>query len=73
MKRARQITYEQINSLEEMRKNNPNVKLEDLNKTEKKRKLKEVLLRYDDGNDYLDVFLPLIRAEAEHDKKIKES
>lgn len=72
-KRARQITYDQINSLEEMRKNNPNVKFEDLNQVPKKKRLREVLLKYEDGYEYLDVFLPLIKAEAEHDKKIKES
>lgn len=73
LKRARQITYEQINNLEEMRKNNPDVKFEDLNQNGKKKKLREVLLKYEDGYEYLDVFLPLIKAEAEHDKKIKES
>ena len=73
LKRARQVTYEQINTLEEMRKSNPNVKFEDLNQNGKKKKLREVLLRYEDGYEYLDVFLPLIKAEAEHDKKIKES
>ena len=73
MKRARQITYEQVSMLEEMRKNNPDVKVEDLNQNGKKKKLREVLLRYEDGYEYLDVFLPLIKAEAEHDKKIKEA
>lgn len=72
-RRARPISYEQINLLEEMRKNNPEVKFEDLNQNGKKKKLREVLLRYEDGYEYLDVFLPLIKTEAEHDKKIKES
>jgi len=56
-----------------MRKNNPEVKFEDLNQNGKKKKLREVLLRYEDGYEYLDVFLPLIKEEADHDKKIKES
>jgi len=72
-KRARPITYEQITLMEEMRKNNPEVKFEDLNQNGKKKKLREVLLRYEDGYEYLDVFLPLIKEEADHDKKIKES
>ena len=72
-RRARQITYEQISTLEEMRKNNPDVKFENLNQNGKKKKLREVLLKYEDGYEYLDVFLPLIKEEAEHDKKIKES
>jgi regulator of nonsense transcripts 1 len=72
-RRARPITYDQITALEEMRKNNPNVKFEDLNQIPKKKRLREVLVKYEDGYEYLDVFLPLIKAEAEHDKKIKES
>lgn len=72
LRRARTVTMEQINAIEELRKTNPNVKFEDINRKTKEKKLKPVLLRYEDGHDYCDTFLPLIKAEANHDKKVKE-
>jgi regulator of nonsense transcripts 1 len=73
LRRARKVNMDQINKIEELRKENPDVKFEDIMDKPKEKKLKEVLLRYRDGDEYLDVFLPLIKAEAAHDKKIKES
>ena len=72
-KRSRKLTLEQINALEEMRKSNPDAKIEDLDKPELKNHLKEVLLCYDNGRQYYDIFLPLIEMEAQYDKKLKES
>ena len=40
---------------------------------EKKNYLQPVKLTYEDGQDYLDTFEPLICAEEEYDKKIKEN
>jgi regulator of nonsense transcripts 1 len=73
MRRARPITIEQINELEEARKTNPDVKLEDLRKPGKEKALKSVSTKYEDGKDYCETFLPLIEKEAQYDKKVKES
>jgi RNA helicase (UPF2 interacting domain) len=72
-KKSRKLTLEQINALEELRKLNPDAKIEDLDKPELKNNLKEVLLCYENGRQYYDIFLPLIEMEAQYDKKLKES
>ncbi len=33
----------------------------------------QVLLRYDDGYQYQNIFGPLVKLEADYDKKLKES
>jgi len=73
MKRGRHLNIDQINALEELRKSNPEAKLEDLDKPGMKKVLREVLLKYENGREYCDVFLPLIEMEAQYDKKVKES
>ena len=73
MRRGRHLNIDQINALEELRKGNPEAKLEDLDKPGMKKVLREVLLKYENGRDYCDVFLPLIEMEAQYDKKVKES
>lgn len=53
-----------------------NKKLGEENKTQEKAPLaflNSVKLTYEDGQDYLDTFEPLISAEEEYDKKIKEN
>uniref|UniRef100_A0A8C4WWS0 UPF1 RNA helicase and ATPase n=1 Tax=Eptatretus burgeri TaxID=7764 RepID=A0A8C4WWS0_EPTBU len=71
--RARQITAQQINKLEELWKDNPNATLEDLEKPGVDEEPQPVLLRYEDAYQYQNIFGPLVKLEADYDKKLKES
>ncbi|KAK7481622.1 hypothetical protein BaRGS_00027138 [Batillaria attramentaria] len=71
--RSRQITAQQINKLEELWKENPDAKLEDLEKPGVDEEPQQVLLRYDDAYQYQNIFGPLVKLEADYDKKLKES
>ena len=63
---------EQICQLEEKWKVNPSLTFEDLNQQMAKRRVQQVLLKYQDGKQYCDIYLPLLELEAEYDKKVKE-
>eukprot|EP00871_Galdieria_phlegrea_P003796 jgi/Galph1/4417/GphlegSOOS_G3063.1 len=69
--RARHITIEQVNKLEELWKTNPNATLEDLEKSKVDDEPQPVLLRYNDGFHYQSIQSPLVKLEAENDMKIK--
>lgn len=71
--RSRQITNHQMLKLEELWKNNPEATLEDLEKPGVDEEPQHVLLRYEDGFQYESIFRPLIKLEAEYDKRLKES
>jgi len=71
--RARQITAQQINKLEELWKDNPDAKLEDLERTGLDEEPTQVQLRYDDAYQYQNIFGPLVKLEADYDKRLKES
>ncbi|CAK9299184.1 unnamed protein product [Gordionus sp. m RMFG-2023] len=71
--RARQISAQQINKLEELWKDNPKATLEDLEKPGVDEQPQHVLLRYEDAYQYQNVFGPLIKYEADYDRKLKES
>ncbi|CAG5132003.1 unnamed protein product [Candidula unifasciata] len=71
--RARQITAQQINKLEELWKENPDAKLEDLERTGLDEEPTQVQLRYDDAYQYQNIFGPLVKLEADYDKRLKES
>jgi len=71
--RARQITAQQINKLEELWKTNPDATLEDLEKPGVDDEPQPVLLRYEDAYQYQNIFGPLVKLEADYDKKMKES
>ncbi|XP_055910009.1 regulator of nonsense transcripts 1 homolog [Eupeodes corollae] len=71
--RARQISAGQINKLEELWKENIEATFQDLEKPGIDTEPTQVLLRYEDGYQYEKVFGPLVRLEAEYDKKLKES
>ncbi|CAC5399932.1 UPF1 [Mytilus coruscus] len=71
--RSRQITAQQINKLEELWKDNPDATLEDLEKPGVDEEPQQVLLRYDDAYQYQNIFGPLVKLEADYDKKLKES
>lgn len=71
--RSRQISAQQINKLEELWKENPDATLEDLEKPGVDEEPQQVLLRYDDAYQYQNIFGPLVKLEADYDKKLKES
>lgn len=71
--RARQVTNSQILKLEELWKENNEASFVDLEKPGVDEEPQHVLLRYEDGYQYESVFRPLIRLEAEYDKKLKEA
>lgn len=71
--RARQITAQQINKLEELWKDNIDATFQDLEKPGVDEEPQQVLLRYEDGYQYQNIFGPLVKLEADYDKKLKES
>ena len=72
--RARQVTASQITQIEELWKDNPKATFEDLDKkSEEESHFKQVPSRFDDGYNYQNIFGPLVKLEADYDKKVKES
>ena len=68
--RARPISAEQINKVEETWKTNPRATLEDLERQEMNDEIKQVLIRYEDAYHYQRIFGPLAKLEADYDKKM---
>ncbi|PRQ73695.1 RNA helicase (UPF2 interacting domain)-domain containing protein [Rhodotorula toruloides] len=71
--RAKQITFHQINRLEELWRDNANATLEDLEKPGVDDEPQPILLRYEDAYQYQNIFGPLVKIEADYDKRLKES
>lgn len=71
--RARQVTAAQINKLEELWKENIDATFQDLERPGIDTEPVQVILRYEDGYQYQNIFSPLVMLEAEYDKKLKES
>lgn len=71
--RARQVTSAQIAKLEEVWKDNVEATLSDLEKPGVDEEPQQVLLRYEDGYQYQNIFGPLVKLEADYDKRLKES
>ncbi|XP_057773519.1 regulator of nonsense transcripts 1 homolog [Salvia miltiorrhiza] len=71
--RARQISAQQINKIEELWKTNPDASLEDLEKPGVDDEPQPVVPKYEDAYQYQNVFAPLIKLEADYDKMMKES
>ncbi|KAL8196213.1 hypothetical protein R6Q57_025213 [Mikania cordata] len=71
--RARQISAQQINKVEELWKTNPDATLEDLEKPGVDDEPQPVAIKYEDAYQYQNVFAPLIKLEADYDKMMKES
>lgn len=71
--RARQISPAQIHKLEELWKDNIEATFQDLEKPRIDKEPSQVQLRYDDGYQYQNVFGPLVKLEADYDKRLKES
>ncbi|KAI8805145.1 nonsense transcript regulator [Cladochytrium replicatum] len=71
--RARQITAAQISKVEEMWKDNSEASVEDLEKPGVDDEPQPVLLRYEDAYQYQNIFGPLVKMEADYDRRLKES
>lgn len=71
--RARQINAATINKLEELWKENVEASIADLEKPGVDKEPSQVQLRYDDGYQYQNIFGPLVKLEADYDKRLKES
>ncbi|XP_018916568.1 regulator of nonsense transcripts 1 [Bemisia tabaci] len=71
--RARQVSATQIAKLEELWKDNVDATLTDLEKPGIDEEPQQVLLRYEDGYQYQNIFGPLVKLEADYDKRLKES
>ncbi|KAI5426799.1 ATP-dependent helicase NAM7 [Lathyrus oleraceus] len=71
--RARQISAQQINKVEELWKTNPDVSFEDLEKPGVDDEPQSVALKYEDAYQYQNVFAPIIKLEADYEKMLKES
>lgn len=67
------ISFHQINRLEELWKENANATLEDLDKPGVDEDPPGILLKYEDAYQYQNIFGPLVKIEADYDKKLKES
>ncbi|GAB7365669.1 hypothetical protein MBLNU230_g7010t1 [Neophaeotheca triangularis] len=72
--RARHLPPQVIAKLEEMWKDNSSATIQDLEKSAGiDDEPAPVLLRYDDAYQYQNVFGPLVKIEADYDRKLKES
>ncbi|GLB34623.1 putative AAA domain containing protein [Lyophyllum shimeji] len=71
--RSRQISFNQINRLEDLWRENANATLEDLEKPGVDDEPQPILLRYEDAYQYQNIFGPLVKIEADYDKRLKES
>eukprot|EP00971_Amphidinium_carterae_P156179 3096559-Amphidinium_carterae.1 len=73
--RARPITAAQVNRLEEVWKSNPDASVEDLEGKQGhgiEDDPQPVMLRYEDAYQYQHVFAPLVKMEADYDKKVRQ-
>lgn len=71
--RARQITTEQISMLEDLWRTNPAATLADLDKPNEVDDLVPNQIKYEDGYHFQNILGPLIKREADYDKKTKEN
>lgn len=71
--RGRQVSSAQIAKLEEVWKDNAEATFQDLEKPGVDEDPHQVLLRYEDGYQYQNIFGPLVKLEADYDKRLKES
>ncbi len=71
--RSRHITNSQIVKLEDLWRENSEAKLEDLDAPGVDEEPDKVLLQYEDAYAYQNIMGPLVKLEADYDKKMKES
>eukprot|EP00601_Ochromonadales_sp_CCMP2298_P010786 CAMPEP_0173262828 /NCGR_PEP_ID=MMETSP1142-20121109/27004_1 /TAXON_ID=483371 /ORGANISM="non described non described, Strain CCMP2298" /LENGTH=862 /DNA_ID=CAMNT_0014198035 /DNA_START=20 /DNA_END=2608 /DNA_ORIENTATION=- len=70
--RARQISTAQINKLEELWRDNPDATLFDIEDRGVDEEAQPTLLDYEDGYHFQNVLAPLVKLEAEYDRRMKE-
>jgi len=74
MLRARQVSAAEISRLEDLWKENVEADFGDLQKAAvSEESVAPVALRYVDGYHYQNIFGPLVKMEADYDRKVKES
>lgn len=66
-KKTRPVTLDKVIQLEEGRKQQPNLRYEDIGNRENAKSLKEVQLKFYDSNHYYSVFSPLVKLEEDSD------
>lgn len=71
--KAKHIGFKELNRLEEMWRSNPEAKLEDAENGEGEEELQPILMKYEDAYQYQNIFGPLVKIEADYDKRLKES
>lgn len=72
--RARQITFHQINRLEEVwKEGDSKATVDDLDRPGNDEEPAGIILRYEDAYQYQNIFGPLVKIEADYDRKMKES
>lgn len=71
--RSRQISFAQINRLEDLWRENANATLEDLEKPGVDDEPQQIITLYEDAYQYQNIFGPLVKIEADYDKRLKES
>ena len=71
--KARSISSEEMSRLEELWKENVSAKYEDLDTEEMQDYVDSVLITYDDANHFQRIYSPLVKLEADYDKRMKES
>ena len=71
--RSRHITSSQIVKLEDLWRENAEAKLEDLDAPGVDEEPEKVVLQYEDAYAYQNIMGPLVKLEADYDKKMKES
>ncbi|KAK0482608.1 RNA helicase-domain-containing protein [Armillaria novae-zelandiae] len=71
--RSRQISFAQINRLEDLWREDANATLEDLEKPGVDDEPQPIMVRYEDAYQYQNIFGPLVKIEADYDKRLKES
>ncbi len=71
--RSRQISFQQINRLEDLWRENANATLDDLEKPGVDDEPQPVITHYEDAYQYQNIFGPLVKIEADYDKRLKES
>ncbi|XP_022697814.1 regulator of nonsense transcripts 1-like isoform X2 [Varroa jacobsoni] len=72
-RRARQISTQQMAKLEELWKDNVDASFQDLERPGVDEEPQQVLLRYEDGYQYQNILGPLVKMEADYDRKLKEA
>lgn len=71
--RARPITFRQMNRLEELWKENEKATLDDVDKPGVDEEPPGILLHYEDAYQYQNILGPLVKVEADYDRKLRES